>query len=273
MQRFFFYAIWPILAVLLSVSSLAATMVEIPGGFQDLGPGISEDEFRATGRTERDPTVPRVLPWRLRTCQLNVKPGDISGSYTDPVTGTLTFVALPRPNDSFDQLLLSYNIALCSRLDRKEISKEDFQSLLKAMIAGIIEEKRKLAIELRKQAKQLQREKHRQQVEKQRQQVDKERQEIEKQRLLIERQRLATEQQAIRVQQDATQAHREATIIQRKAIEAQREATLAQQNATAVYNAYQNYWAIWAQNFQHQMRSPIHCTARHLGYSTNIDCY
>ncbi len=182
------------------------------------------------------------------------------------LTGTLTFVALPRPKDSFDQLLLSYNIALCSRLDRKEISKEDFYSLLNAMIAGINEEKRKLAIELRKQAKQLQQ-------EKQRQQMEKERHEIEKQRLLIERQQLAAEQQAIRVQQEATQAQREATITQRKAIEAQREATLAQQNATAVYTAYQKYWAIWAQNFQHQMRSPIHCTARYLGYSTNIDCY
>jgi len=90
----------------------------------------------------------------LRTCQIKVKPGDVSASYIDPVTGTRFLIPLPKPKNSFDQKLQSYNIALCNRLDRGEISKEEFKTLLDAMIAGKNEEKQKLAIELQKQSKQ-----------------------------------------------------------------------------------------------------------------------
>ena len=92
MKRFCFYVILPILAVFLSMYSLYAQNVL------------------------RD----------LRACQIKVKPGDVSALYIDPVTGTRTLVPLP-----FDQLS-QYNIALCNRLDRGEISKEELKTLLDA---------------------------------------------------------------------------------------------------------------------------------------------
>ena len=71
MKRLCLYAVWLILAVLLSLSSLSAQtstgeLVEVPGGFQLLDPRISEEEFRATGRIQLDPTVPRIMKRQAR---------------------------------------------------------------------------------------------------------------------------------------------------------------------------------------------------------------
>lgn len=180
--------------------------------------------------------VAQQLPRNL-SCQdlLDTASGRLSRSND----GGKTYVPIPRPRpvDIFGQVLLSYDTALCGRLSRREISVDEFNALHAAMVQGLSVERQKLTAELARLRQE---------------------QERERQRQALERQRLATQQQAIQAQREATQATRELA-------EAQRQTTQAQYDNLKVYNAWQQYWANWAQNYQRNMRNPIQCQGTHLG--------
>ena len=188
----------------------------------------------------------------LRECKFKVEPGAISGEYIDPTTGQSTFVPLPAPKDSFDQLLQSYNIALCNRLDRGEISKGEFKSLFDSMAATIEQEREKLALKMYELA-----------LEARKVEQERQKQELERQRLATDQQAIQTQQQATRAQMRGNQLQQEETQARIASIIAQMDATRAQREATHALR--ENTRA---------MHKPVPCNMMRLGGGmATVNCY
>lgn len=171
-------------------------------------------EFVVNPKTGHITTARRVVG-QSGYVPVKLKPGSVSGSYIDPVTGRQTFVGLTTAPDPFVAMVRAYQVALCDRHERGEISVAELDDLLNKMIARADEARQKYAEELRRLV-------------------------IEQQKLALERERLRQAQemqrQALEAQwrtaQETQQFQQQALEIQRRALEAQQRlaAQQAQQN-------------------------------------------